>query len=92
MSKLILCTIPLKPSSPSFGANVVIPGIHYKVSPLLEGQQILTDLTYKPTDIDDLMAATGVPAHALQKTAILALEITGEVQRLPGGRMMWMTD
>jgi len=28
-------------------------------------QQILTDLTYTPTDIDDLMEAAGAPAHAL---------------------------
>lgn len=49
--------------------------------------QILSDLTYAPTAIEDLMAATGAPAAALQ-TAILELELTGEVQRLPSNRLV----
>ncbi len=53
--------------------------------------QILTDLTFTPVAIDDLLASTGAPAAAIQ-TAILELEITGEVQRLPGGRVVRTID
>jgi DNA processing protein len=50
-------------------------------------EQILSDISYAPVAIGDLIDATGAPAAALQ-TAILELELTGEVQRLPGNRVV----
>jgi DNA processing protein len=61
-------------------------------------EQVLSDISYAPVAIHDLLDATGagvVPdqwsgtavAAALQ-TAILELELTGEVQRLPGNRVV----
>ncbi len=50
-------------------------------------EQILVDLSFTPCAVDDLMASTHAPAAALQ-TAILELELTGEVQRLSGNRVV----
>ncbi|HRJ13197.1 MAG TPA: DNA-processing protein DprA [Alphaproteobacteria bacterium] len=52
---------------------------------------ILSDLSYAPCLIDDLYASTGASPAAVQ-TAILELELSGEVQRLPGGRVVRMAE
>lgn len=52
---------------------------------------ILQDLSYAPVQIDDLYISTGASPAAVQ-TAILELELSGEVQRLPGGRVVRMGD
>lgn len=49
--------------------------------------QVLADLTYSPSTIEELMEATQAGAAALQ-AALLELELSGEVQRLPGNRII----
>lgn len=54
-------------------------------------QMILSDLSFAPIQIEDLYMSTGAAPAAVQ-TAILELELSGEVQRLPGGRIVRLSE
>jgi DNA processing protein len=45
---------------------------------------LLLALGYDPVSLDALQARTGMPTPALQ-AALMALELAGTLQRLPGG-------
>jgi len=47
--------------------------------------QLSAQLSLAPCPVDEVIRATGLPASLIQ-TALLELELAGEVRRLPGGR------
>jgi DNA processing protein len=91
LSKNIIQSIKTMPDSLEEPGNDFSP-----TAPLDEKQiaalcdRILEDLSFAPVAIEDLYTSTGAPPAAVQ-TAILELELSGEVQRLPGGRVVKTT-
>lgn len=72
----------LPPPAESSGAAREAAQAHRHADP--QEHALLQALGYDPVDLDTLQARTGLPTPQLQ-AQLMALELDGQVMRLPGG-------